>query len=51
MSALAVMHAAQDDQQNGARNVTLDPDEQKMILAMVEEILRRRQVEKRRKQE
>lgn len=48
MSGTAVKHRIQDDPQDGAQRVTLDPDKQQMILAMIEAILRRRRSEKSR---
>lgn len=51
MSEMAVKHGAQDDLREGARQVTLDPNEEKMILAMIEVVLHRRKSEKSQKQE
>lgn len=51
MSGTAVKHGAQEDLQDGARLVTFDANEQEMILAMIEEVLRRHKVGKRRKQQ
>ncbi len=46
MSALALKQAAQPYPHDVARQVTYDPDTRRMILSMIEEILRRREIEK-----
>lgn len=51
MSESPITHAAQNDPQDNARQVALDSNEQKMILAMTEAILHRRELQKRQKQE
>lgn len=51
MSKSSIKYALQSDPQNDARQVALDSNEQKMILAMTEAILHRRELQKRQKQE
>lgn len=50
MNGMAVKQGAQDDLQEGMLQVTLDPDKQQMILAMIDVILRRRRSERSQKQ-